>query len=70
MKQANINTIKNYLATLPDSAAEQVITFVSYLNYLKNIDCGYPYPDEQRTIDQYRNAPDTLMDWDRIKDTI
>jgi hypothetical protein len=70
MKQANIKTIENYLTSLPDSAAEQVITFVSYLNYLQNIDCEYPYPDERRTIGQYHHTPDALLDWEKVKDSI
>ena len=70
MKQTNIKTIENYLINLPDSAAEQVITFVSYLNYMLNIDSEYPYPDEQRAIDQYQNTPDALLDWEKVKDAI
>jgi hypothetical protein len=70
MRQASIKTIENYLTNLPDSAMEQVITFVSYLNYLQDIDCGYPYPDERYSIDQYRNTPDTILDWENVKDTI
>ena len=35
MKEANIKTIEQYLKSLPDSVAEQVIAFVSYLNYIK-----------------------------------
>ena len=70
MKQTNIETIESYLTTLPDSAAEQVVMFVSYLNYVKDIDCEYPYPDEQRVISQYRNLPDTLLDWEKVKTSI
>ena len=70
MEKANIKTIENYLTALPDSAAEQIITFVSYLSYLQNIDCEYPYPDEQRVIDQYRNSDVPLMDWKKVKASI
>ena len=70
MKQANIKSIENYLISLPDSVAEQVITFVSYLNYLQNLDCEYPYPDELKVIDQYRKNPETPMDWESVKASI
>ena len=70
MKQANIKTIENYLVSLPDSVAEQVVTFVSYLSYMQNLDCSYPYPDERKVIDQYRKTPDVTMDWDKIKASI
>jgi len=67
MKQANIRTIENYLMSLPDSAAEQVVAFVSYLNYMQNLDCAFPYPDEQKVIDKYRKDPDAVMDWEAVK---
>jgi hypothetical protein len=70
MEQASIKTVEKYLVTLPDSALEQVVTFVSYLNYLQNIDCEYPYPDEQRAIDQYRKMPDVALDWETVKTSI
>ena len=66
MKQVNIKIIENYLTTLPDSAADQVIMFVSYLNYVQDIDCEYTYPDERRVIDQYRDTPADLLDWDKV----
>ena len=70
MEQANIKTIENYLSTLPDSAAPQVVSFVSYLNYLQNIDCEYPYPDEKKVIDQFRKTPSVPLDWDTVKTSI
>ena len=70
MKQVNIKTIENYLSTLPDSAVEQVVMFVSYLNYLQNIDCEYPYPDEQRVISQYRKESAVPLDWEAVKTSI
>ena len=45
MQKEKIRTIEKYLTSLPDFAAEQVIAFVSYLNYMKNIDSNYPYPE-------------------------
>ena len=65
-----MKTIESYLATLPDSAVEQVVMFASYLNYLQNIDCGYPYPDEYRVIEQYRKLPVTPLDWEEVKASI
>jgi len=70
MKQANIQTIENYLLSLPDSVTEQVVAFVSYLNYMQNLDCEYPYPDEQKTIEQYRRNPSAVMDWETVKASI
>ena len=70
MKQANIETIEKYLISLPDSVTEQVVTFVSYLNYLQNLDCEYPYPDEQKIIEQYRKNPDAVLDWEAVKASI
>ena len=70
MKQANIKTIENYLISLPDSVTEQIVTFVSYLNYLQNLDCEYPYPDEKKVIDQYRNDSIATLDWEAVKASI
>ena len=70
MKQVNIETIENYLKSLPDSVTEQVVTFVSYLNYMQNLECAYPYPDEQKVIDQYRSSPDATQDWEAVKASI
>jgi len=70
MKQANIKTIENYLLSLPDSVAEQVVAFVSYLNYMQNLDCEYPYPDEQKAIEQYRKNPSAAADWETVKASI
>ena len=70
MEKANIKTIENYLLMLPDSAAEQVITFVSYLNYLQNIDSEYPYPDELRAIEQYRKVSESPLDWEKVKASV
>lgn len=70
MQKEKIRTIEKYLTSLPDSAAEQVITFVSYLNYMKNIDNDYPYPDEYAAIKQYRKKKDKLFDWDDIQDKL
>ena len=67
MKQANIKTIEDYLISLPDSVADQVVSFVSYLNYMQNLDCAFPYPDEKKAIDQYRKTPDAVMDWEAVK---
>ena len=54
MQKTKIKVIEKYLVSLPDSASEQVVAFVSYLNYMKNIDSGYPYPDERAVIERYR----------------
>ena len=70
MKQANIKTIENYLLSLPDSAVEQVVAFVGYLNYIQNLDCEYSLPDEQQAINQYRNNPADIIDWDTVKASI
>ena len=70
MKQANIETIDNYLKSLPDSVTEQVVTFVSYLNYIQDLDCAYPYPDEQKVIDQYRKDSVAPINWDALKTSI
>jgi len=67
MQKAKIKVIEKYLTSLPDSASEQVVAFVSYLNYMKNTDSEYPYPDEQVTIKQYRQETDKLFDWDDIQ---
>jgi hypothetical protein len=70
MQKAKIKVIEKYLISLPDSASEQVISFVSYLNYMKNINNEYPYPDELAVIKQYRQEEDKLFDWDNIQDKI
>ena len=67
MQKTKIKTIEKYLAALPDSASEQVVAFVSYLNYMKNIDSDYPYPDERAAINQYRQKKDKLSDWDAVQ---
>ena len=67
MQKAKIKTIEKYLVSLPDSASEQVVAFVSYLNYMKNIDSDYPYPDESEAIEQYRQKKDKLSDWNTIQ---
>jgi len=70
MQKAKIKTIEKYLTLLPDSATEQVISFVSYLNFMKNIEGDYPYPDEQAAIGQYRQTPGKISSWDAVEDTI
>jgi len=70
MKQANIEAIENYLTLLPDSVTDQVVAFVSYLNYMQNLDCAFPYPDEKKVIDQYRKTPDAVMDWEAVKASV
>ena len=67
MQEAKIKVIEKYLSSLPDSASEQVIAFVRYLNYMKNIDSDYPYPDERAAIEQYRQKQDNLSDWDAVQ---
>jgi hypothetical protein len=67
MQKTKIKLIEKYLISLPDSASEQVVAFVSYLNYMKNIDSGYPYPDEYAAIKQYRHKKDNLSDWDAVQ---
>jgi hypothetical protein len=67
MQKTKIKTIEKYLTQLPDSAGEQVIAFVSYLNFMKNVDSEYPYPDEQAAIEQYRKKPDKMYVWDTVK---
>ena len=67
VQKAKIKTIEKYLTSLPDSASEQVVAFVSYLNYMRNIDSDYPYPDERVAIEQYRQKTDKLLDWDVIQ---
>jgi len=67
VQKAKIKAIEKYLVSLPDSATEQVVAFVSYLNYMKNIDSEYPYPDERAVIEQYRQKKDKLYAWDDIK---
>ena len=70
MQKEKIKTIEKYLTSLPDSAAEPVIAFVSCLNYMKNIDSDYPYPDEYTTIKQYRKKKDKLFVWDDVQDKL
>ena len=67
MQKAKIKKIEKYLTSLPDSASEQVVAFVSYLNYMKNIDSDYPYPDERAAIEQYRKKKDKMSGWDTIQ---
>ena len=67
MQKAKIKTIEKYLTSLPDSASEQVVAFVSYLNFMKNVDSEYPYPDEYATIKQYRQKKDKLFSWDDVQ---
>jgi len=70
MQKASIKKIEKYLTSLPDSALEQVIAFVSYLNYMKNIDSDHPYPDENAVIKQYRQKKDRIYNWDEIQDKL
>ena len=70
MKKSKIKDIEKYLLDLPDSAASQVIAFVSYLNFMKNVNSEYPYPDEYAEIKQYRLKKDKLSDWDAVKDNL
>ena len=67
MQKTKIKVIEKYLVSLPDSALDQVVAFVSYLNYMKDIDSGYPYPDEYATIKQYNKKRDKLLAWDAVK---
>jgi len=67
MQKAKIKTIEKYLSSLPDSASEQVVAFVSYLSYMKNVDSEYPYPDEHVSIKQYRQKKDKLFSWDAVQ---
>jgi len=67
MQKARIKTIEKYLTSLPDSASEQVVAFVSFLNYMKNVDSEYPYPDEYAAIKQYRQKKDNLFSWDAVQ---
>ncbi|GBR77621.1 hypothetical protein RDn1_280 [Candidatus Termititenax dinenymphae] len=67
MQKTKIKTIEKYLTVLPDSAVDQVISFVSYLGFMKNIDSEYPYPDEKAAIDQYRKKPGKTFAWDAVK---
>jgi len=68
VQKTKIKTIEKYLTSLPDSASEQVVAFVSYLNYMKNIDSEFPYPDEYAAIKQYRQKKDKLFSWDAVQD--
>ena len=67
MQKTKIKVIEKYLVSLPDSALDQVVAFVSYLNYMKDIDSDYPYPDEYAAIKQYNKKKDKLWDWDDVK---
>ncbi|MDR1452437.1 MAG: hypothetical protein LBJ25_00470 [Candidatus Margulisbacteria bacterium] len=68
MQRTKIKTIEKYLTRLPDSAVEQVIAFVSYLNFMKNVESEYPYPDERAAIEQYRSEKtNKVLDWDTVK---
>jgi hypothetical protein len=67
MQKTKIKTIEKYLTQLPDSAVEQIITFVSYLSFMKNVESKYPYPDEQAAIEQYRKKAGKVFDWDAVK---
>ncbi|GHV13516.1 hypothetical protein AGMMS49938_08210 [Fibrobacterales bacterium] len=69
MQAATIKKIENYLTALPDSAEEQIISFVGYLNYVKeNLD--YPYSDEKQSIEQYKNGRETILDWDSVRTSL
>jgi hypothetical protein len=70
MQKTNIKKIEKYLTSLPDSALEHVVAFVSYLNYMKNIDSDYPYPDENAAIKQYRLKKGKIHNWDEIQDKL
>jgi hypothetical protein len=70
MQKAKIKVIEKYLASLPDSASEQVVAFVSYLNFMQNIDSDYPYPDELAAIARYRQGKSKLSDWDDVQGKI
>ena len=67
MQKAKIKVIEKYLVSLPDTASEQVVAFVSYLNYMKNINSDLPYPDERAAIKQYRQKKDKLSDWGAVQ---
>lgn len=67
MQKARIKDIEKHLLALPESALGQVLAFVSYLNFMKDIDSEYPYPDEHATIKQYRKKKDKLFTWDAVR---
>jgi len=69
MQKAKIKTIEKYLTLLPDSSLDQVISFVSYLNFMKDIESDYPYPDEKASIEQYCRDKGKTFSWNEIKDT-
>jgi len=70
MQKTKIKTIEKYLTSLPDSASEHVVAFVSYLSYMKNVDSEFPYPDEYAAIKQYRQKKDKLNSWDDVQGKI
>jgi hypothetical protein len=67
VQDVKIKTIEKYLVPLPDSAVDQVISFVSYLNFMQNIENDYPYPDEQFALEEYHKNPGKLSSWDAVK---
>jgi hypothetical protein len=70
VQDIKIKAIEKYLIPLPDSAVEQVISFVSYLNFMQDIESDYPYPDEQLAIDEYHKKQGKLSSWDEVKASI
>jgi hypothetical protein len=70
VQDVKIKTIEKYLVPLPDSAVDQVISFVSYLNFMQDIESDYPYPDEQLALEEYHKNPGKLSSWDEVKASI
>lgn len=54
MKKSQIKKITKYLIKTPDKFESQIINFIGYLAYINNIDSEFPYPDEKKSIDNYK----------------
>lgn len=70
MQDAKIKAIEEYLVPLPDSAVEQVMSFVRYLTFMQDMESDYPHPDERIALEEYRKAPGELSLWDDVKANI
>lgn len=70
MNRKKISSINNYLSELPDNYFRQVVNFIGYLNYSRNFNSDYPFPDEREAIAKYNSGKMKTVHWDSIKNKI
>jgi len=69
MKKTTIQTIDRYLEEIPETYSRTVISFVSYLNFMRHADSEYPYSDELIAMHHFEKHKKTLS-WDAVKNKL